>query len=318
MKKLYIGLFISVVLGADIHAQQIFRRTQFPLNTFMVNPAAAGTQSYIPVFLSYRNQWTGFSGAPKTMVASAHTPLPFNLGTGVIIYNDNTGGAISRTGVEASASYKTEISDRDAVSFGLSLTASQFKFANSKLKAYDPNDVTLNGGLDESKMLYDATFGFLVYGKQYYAGFSIPQLFRAKMKFNQSLDPNENSNWRHFQFMGSYRYYINEVFDIQPSAFIRLTKATPAQIDVNVKVNYLDYAWAGFTYRHKDALALMLGGTWNEFTLGYSFDLTISKARNLSPFTHEIIVGYYIQRNNGKFKLSKLGPKRLSRGSLVH
>lgn len=319
MKK-HLLLFAVCVVGfaTSTEAQQIFRRTQFPINTYLSNPAVAGTQTYSPIFLSYRSQWSGFKGAPTTAMASGHTNWKNGIGLGGIMYNDDSGGLLNRTGIEGTAAYHVELTNEDAVSFGLSLSAMQLRLANSGAKVYDPTDITLNGLVDEKLTTLDASFGFLLYGKQYYAGFSIPQLFRTKQKFAQVLEEQLNRNWRHFQFMGSYRHYLGDKWDIQPSAFIRLTKATPAQIDINVRVNYLNYAFAGLTYRHLDAVAIMLGGTYEDFTLIYSYDFTTSKARQLSPFTHELTVGYYIQRKGRSFAAGKLGPRRIDRSKLVN
>jgi type IX secretion system PorP/SprF family membrane protein len=319
MKKhllLVVAFGLSFALSSS--AQQIFRRTQFPINTYLANPAVAGTQTYSPIFLSYRTQWAGFKGAPTSAMASGHTNWKNGIGLGGVIYNDDTGGLINRTGIEGTAAYHVELTQEDAASFGLSLSAMQLKLANSGAKVYDPTDITLNGMVDEKLTRLDASFGFLLYGKQYYAGFSIPQLFRTKQKFAQALDEQLNRNWRHFQFMGSYRHYLGDKWDIQPSAFIRLTKATPAQIDLNVRVNYLNYAFAGLTYRHRDALAIMIGGTYEDMTLVYSYDFTTTNARQLSPFTHELTVGYYIQRKGKSFAAGKLGPRKLGRSKLVN
>jgi type IX secretion system PorP/SprF family membrane protein len=311
-------LLLTLCMSMSASAQQWSRRSQFMVNSFLVNPAVAGTQSYSPVYMSYRSQWAGFKGAPATMMASGHTTLRNRIGVGGIFYNDDTGGLISRTGAEVVGAYHVPLNKEDAVSFGLGLSANQFRFSNSEAIAFDPTDITLNGLQDEARSYIDANFGFLVYGKKYYYGFSIPQLLRARIKFNETLDEDRNRNWRHFQFMGSYRYYINDVLDIQPSALLRFTRSTPAQVDVNVRVNYLNMAWAGLTYRHRDALALMFGASYENFVLCYSFDLTTGQARQLSPFTHEITAGYHFQRKNNRFKSGNLGPRRLDRSKLVN
>lgn len=299
-------------------AQQISRRTQFAINTFMVNPAVAGTQTYSPVFASYRQQWAGFKGAPTTIMASGHTSMPHHIGLGAIFYSDNTGGAISESGAEIAGAYNVDLNNYDAVSFGLSLNASQYSFDNSKLVVLDEADVALNGMQAETSLNLDATFGFMIYGEQYYAGFSIPQLFQSKLNLSSDADPGENSNLRHFQFMGSYRYYINNTLDLQTSAFMKFTTVTPAQLDLNFRLNYHDAVWGGITYRHNDAFAFMFGGIFKNFTLGYSYDITTTSARSLSPHTHEMLLGYYIEHQRGKFKTSSLGPRRLSRSKIIN
>lgn len=319
MKSTKIFFFLSLMLlGLLAQSQQLSRRSQFPVNTFMVNPAVAGTQRYSPIFASYRQQWAGFKGAPTTIMASGHTALRNHLGVGAIFYNDDTGGAISRAGAEIAGAYNVDLNNYDAISFGLSLNASQYSFDNSSLVVLDQTDLALNGMQTESTFNVDATFGFLIYGQQYYAGLSVPQLIQTRLGIEENSSDEENRNMRHFQLMGSYRYYVNRTWDVQPSALIRFTMVTPPQIDLNVRVNYDGTAWAGITYRTRDAIAFMIGGIWKDFALGYSYDITTTSARTLSPHTHEITVGYYIERKKGKFRSNSLGPKRLDRSKVVN
>lgn len=318
MKKtsLYIAILFCL-FTAELAAQQITRRTQFAFNPYLVNPAVAGTLNQIPIFASYRNQWAGFKGAPVTMMASAHMQGPKNSGFGAIISHDDTGGAISETGIEATGAYHIDLNNYDAVSFGLSLTASQYKFDNSKLVVYDQMDQSLNNMQAESHMNIDANFGMMIYGEDYYFGFSVPQLAQTKLKLESPFS-SENKNMRHFQFMGSYKYFVNDDFDIQPSGLIKFTPVTPVQLDVNVKVGYKEMAWAGITYRNNDAIALNLGGFYENFFLGYSFDLTTSPAKVMSPFSHEILLGYIIPGKRGKYiARGALGPRTVDRNRIV-
>ena len=43
MKRLFIAITALFVFSATAEAQQRFRRTSFPINSFVVNPAVAGT-----------------------------------------------------------------------------------------------------------------------------------------------------------------------------------------------------------------------------------------------------------------------------------
>src|SRR5688572_31447484 len=57
------------------NAQQRPYYTQYVLNPFISNPALAGIENYWDIKVSYRNQWTGISGAPATLYATAHGPF---------------------------------------------------------------------------------------------------------------------------------------------------------------------------------------------------------------------------------------------------
>jgi type IX secretion system PorP/SprF family membrane protein len=301
MKKLLILSFLFVgYCSTSLFAQQIWRRTQFAINPFLVNPAIAGTENQMPLYISYRNQWTGFKGAPTTMLASGHMQGPSNSGFGAVIQRDDTGGAISRTGVEAVGAYHFELNESDAISFGLGISANQFKIDNSKLVVVDESDIALNAMQAEASINIDANFGMIMFGSNYYFGFSTPNLLQTKLKVN-GIETEENRNRRHYQFVGSYTYDINDMFDIQPSGLIKMTNSTPIQMDMNVRVGFKKMAWSSITYRPKDAVALGLGGFYQNILLGYSIDLTTSPAKVMSPFTHEVILGYVIPGKRGKY-----------------
>jgi len=310
MKKLVLFSGIMLMIVCAVSAQQIGRRSQFMFNPYLVNPAVAGSKNYSPILASYRNQWTGFNGAPTTATLSAHTALPNNIGVGGIFFNDNTGGAIKRTGVELTGAYKVDLTNEDQISFGLSGVLGQFKFNNDSLVYYDPNDIALQGNI-ESQFNFDASFGMLVFGEQYYFGFAVPQLMQSKLNVQTNAGAYENKNIRHYILMGSYVYFASDEWSIQPSAMAKLTGVTPVQFDVNFRAIYMESIWGGISYRHKDAVVLITGIEYNSFVFGYGYDITTSDAKSFSPHTHEVSLGYHIQRGGKGFVNRSLGGKRI-------
>jgi len=318
---------LVLLIAANANGQQLGRTTQFALNPFLVNPAIAGTQNAIPIYITYRNQWAGFKGAPVTMTASGHMQGPKNFGFGGILQRDDTGGAISRTGIEASGAYRIDLNNYDGISFGLGLSANQFKVDNSKLVVVGESDIALNAMQLESAMNIDANFGMLIFGEDYYFGFSSPNLIQSKLKVS-GVEPDDNRNARHYHIVGSYTYDITEQIDVQPSGLIRFTNNTPAQMDMNVRVGYTPEqsgrstqnpkAWSSISWRVKDAIALSIGGTYESFVLAYAMDITTSKARVMSPFTHELVLGYVIPGQRGKYSANGGGKKKtLSKKRIV-
>ena len=89
------------------------------------------------------------------------------IGGGIIVYNDDMGGAVSQTGVELTGSYQLRLPNADAVSFGLSLQGTQFGFDSSDLNVWDQDDPSLNGSL-ETTFGVDASTGMMIYGTDYF------------------------------------------------------------------------------------------------------------------------------------------------------
>lgn len=103
--------------------------TQYVHNPYVLNPAAGGTTINTEAMIGYRNQWSGFEGAPKTFYFSMHgalgsvnqrtkrthsndsrqaRSLGSYHGVGGYIFTDNT-GPISHSGLYASYAYHLEI-----------------------------------------------------------------------------------------------------------------------------------------------------------------------------------------------------------------
>ena len=321
MKRFISTLALSLVFfGIGIssaNGQQLFRRSQFMTNPFLSNPAIAGTLPETPVTMTFRNQWTGFDGAPETLTLSGHTALPNRLGIGAIVYNDDTGGAIKRSGVELAGSYTIDLNNYDAVSFGLSVMANQWSFDND-LDVWDVDDPALQFGQEQS-LSFDAQFGMMVFGDGYSFGFAIPHLIQSSTGLQAStlVSGAENDQFRHFRFMGHYNFQINDEFRLEPSGMVRLTERTPAQLDVYLRGWYADMAWVALGFRTNDAAIVGVGGQYGPVGLSYTYDITSTSARYFSPHTHEVTLTYFVPRSSGFSSNSMNSSRILGRNRIV-
>jgi type IX secretion system PorP/SprF family membrane protein len=311
------GLVLSGMGIGSVQAQQLFRRSQFMTNSFLSNPAIAGTLPETPVTMTFRNQWTGFDGAPETMTLSGHTSLPNNLGVGAIVYSDDTGGAINRTGMEIAGSYTIDLNNYDAVSFGLSVMANQWSFDND-LDVWDVEDPALQYGLEQS-LSFDAHFGMMVFGDGYSFGFAIPHLFQAStgLQPSSTVSGAENDHFRHFRFMGQYSYQVNNDFKLEPLGMVRLTERTPAQLDIYLRGWYADMAWVALGFRTNDAAIVGLGGQYGPVGLSYTYDITSTSASYFSPHSHEVTLTYFVPRSSGFSSNSMNSSRILGRNRIV-
>jgi len=317
MIRLLFASCMILLLAAPIQAQQRFRRTSFPVNSFIINPAAAGTEPVTVFGSSYRHQWAGFDGAPTTTVLSAHSSLPNSMGAGVIFYSDDMGGAVTQTGVEITGSYKISLPNTDAVSFGLSLQGTQFGFDSSNLTVWDQDDPALTGGM-ETSFSVDASTGMMVYGTDYSFGAAISNLLQSNVSI-LGVEDEYNQHIRHYRFMGSYTSDVSSKLAVQTSGMIRLTEVTPAQLDFYSRAIYSVYQvayWAGAGLRVGDAVTFSFGTEFASVGLSYSYDITTGN-NVLSQHSHEINLTYILAHNRG-FGKGTLSSKRiLERNRLI-
>jgi type IX secretion system PorP/SprF family membrane protein len=317
MIRLLFASCMILLLAAPIQAQQRFRRTSFPVNSFIINPAAAGTEPVTVFGSTYRHQWAGFDGAPTTTILSAHSSLPNSMGAGVIFYSDDMGGAVTQTGVEITGSYKISLPNTDAVSFGLSLQGTQFGFDSSNLTVWDQDDPALTGGM-ETSFSVDASTGMMVYGADYSFGAAISNLLQSNVSI-LGVEDEYNQHIRHYRFMGSYTSDVSSKLAVQTSGMIRLTEVTPAQLDFYSRAIYSVYQvayWAGAGLRVGDAVTFSFGTEFASVGLSYSYDITTGN-NVLSQHSHEINLTYILAHNRG-FGKGTLSSKRiLERNRLI-
>jgi len=294
MKKIYILLVISL-LSSGLFAQQLSLNTQYAFNRFLINPAVAGNQDYIPLRLTARQQWTGIDGAPSTQSVSGHKKIAGrNMGIGGYLFMDRFGPE-TKIGFQLSYSYimKMGFGENTKLALGIAARGVQYKLDYSILKASDVNDALL-GAESESAFVPDADLGVYLYSQTYFVGISAAQLISMDLNLKNAVD--KNALERHYNFMAGYKYKLDEDFDIEPSVYIKYTTSAPLNIDINARCIYQDNYWAGLSYRTSNTLAIMVGAQYKNFVFGYAYDYSMSEIKHYQGGSHEIILGYNINR----------------------
>ncbi len=296
MKKIIKYSLVVLVLCfgvTTVFAQQQTRFTQFMWHEYIINPAYTGGLAYNPVQLSYRKQWQGFNGSPETFTFGGHAALNPKMGLGAMVFKDNMGGAITQTGIMVNYAYRVRLNKQSNLSFGLSGIINQFVFDNTKINALNVNDPSFQGGVQKSTAP-DAMFGILYkYKQKLTIGFSSSQLVQSKLKNLNDVPGANNRLIRHYNAQISYNFIVNDKLNIEPSLLAKATEVTPMQLDVNLRGWYQNLLMLGFTYRHQDAFAALLGVKYKNMFVGYSYDISTSAIQSYNNGSHEIVMGYH-------------------------
>lgn len=188
--------------------------------------------------------------------------------------------------------------------------ANQWSFDND-LDVWDVEDPALSYGMEQSVSV-DAHFGLMVFSEAYAFGFAIPHLIQSSTGLENSPIQGglDNKHVRHFRFMGHYKYQVSNDFTLEPSALVRLTERTPAQLDLYLRGWYADMAWVSVGFRTNDAVVMGVGGQYGSFGLSYVYDITSTAASYLSPHSHEICLTYFVPRSTG-FRSNSMNSRRI-------
>lgn len=302
MKTNIFIVLICLLSISLVKAQQLPIYSQYMFNSFLINPATAGSVSYFPIRLTVRDQWAGLNQSPRTQAISAHGLINGRSeAVGGYLFNDKY-GPISRTGALVAFAHHLNIDKYNSkLALGLSISGFQIKLDQRDLNLNDVNDPIISGAI-EQKFMPDAAFGAYYYSEKYYAGVSAAQLFQFKVNLGENAT-KQSALVRHYYFMAGYNFEVSKDIDVEPSFLLKQTKGTAFQGDINARVYYKKDYWLGISYRTSDAIIAFLGVKYKDFVVGYAFDYTTSIVGDYSNGSHEIMLGYNLK---GKSQGSRL------------
>lgn len=292
MKKLLLSGLLLLGVTA-VNAQQDPQFTHYMYDRLSVNPGVAGTANAICATGIFRQQWSGFDGAPQTFLLNAHMPVNvLRGGLGITFFNDQLG---QETNNIARLSY----SFHRALGPGTLGIGIQGGIINKTLGSdWQPPDGAASIPLDNaipgagaSHTTYDLGFGLYYTSPQMWIGLSATHLPQQDLK----LATLDFEMVRHYFVMAGYRHDFNAQWALRPSVYAK-SDAASTQIDINANVLWNNMVWLGVSYRLSDAIAPMAGFQTEVgqglMKIGYSYDVTTSDIKNYSSGSHEIMLNY--------------------------
>lgn len=290
--------------------------SQFYASPLYTNPALAGTVVCPRASVIYRNQWPSINYAFRTFAASYDQYFDILAGgIGIMVMSDAESKFFTTNmaalmyslrlkltddiflNLAVQGSFTNRSLDWTALTFGDQIDP-RYGFLNTVSNAVKPSDL--------SSTYFDVAAGFVFYGEEWYAGFSahnitqpntglsslnnIPIRFtgHAGMNFNISRDKRRTN-----AFFGAPVISPNVIYDYQNGMH-----------KLNIGL-YLDWSpfIVGTWFRHPltayegvsaepDAVVVLFGAQWEQFKIGYSYDITISSLANASGGAHEISASY--------------------------
>jgi type IX secretion system PorP/SprF family membrane protein len=275
--------------GYRANAQQIPNFSLYGHNHYLVNPAATGTSDRIPLAASYRKLWAGIEQSPSMQYVSGHMRVAKDMGAGARLFN-YTAGPLRKTGLEGSYSYHLSLGSGDSkLAFGLSLLMYQFYLNKADMVVENIDDEVFQGR--ESMFVPDAGFGMYYYGKNYFVGLSVPQLFQRNIDLRSDIILQQKQV-RHYYLHGGYTFEINPDITLEPSVLLKFIEAGIFQADINALATYKDMVQFGISYRTSDALVFQAGYKTGDLFIGYAYDLVLSGLGSNTWGSHEVMVGW--------------------------
>ncbi|MES2592019.1 MAG: PorP/SprF family type IX secretion system membrane protein [Bacteroidota bacterium] len=296
-------LFFSTLLkreaGGGVFAQQLSFSSQYYTNQFVTNPALTGNKPTINGFITHRSQWNSVPGAPQTSYGTIDGPLDSkNLGLGLKFFKYTT-DLLSRAGAFGTYSYKIKVNEDNTLVLGLALGVLDNKIDFTKAAVHDINDPILFQ--QQNKTVFSADFGLAYNWKKLELGFAVPQVLANKVKYGNLQGEETYYNLsRHFQGSIKYTVEVSKQKNITayPLIMFRSVSGAPLQFDVNAVVDWKKSGWVGITFHSSNALAISAGLRYKNLSIGYAYDIGISKIKAYTGSSTEVLLGYTFNKRD--------------------
>lgn len=282
-------------------AQQEAHYSQYLLNYYLVNPALAGSEAPFNIMMGHRNQWTGMQDAPQTYWLSVNKAINYpsarvrqrrgHHGIGGLVLTDRA-GPFRYTQAHLSYAYHLPLSKTYTASLGVSAGMKQLALDKEQvIFVQNPNDSYFNTYSDR-QLDPDAQVGLWVYSDRLFTGLSAHQLLSARNASNADADAATLASHYHYYATLGYRIPIDQDLSFIPSLMVKSAYPSPVQVDVNMKLRYRQHIWGGVSYRHQDAITVLMGAILRDkFLISYAYDVSTTRLRHSSRGSHEIVLG---------------------------
>jgi type IX secretion system PorP/SprF family membrane protein len=306
-------LFLMCWLTSSVLIAQDPQYSQFYAAPLFLNPAFTGSSKALRMTLNYRNQWPSLSANFTTSTfAGDYYVNSLRSGVGLMVTTDNQFTNLKTTDLSALYSYHLKINEGLAINLGL-----QGGYVNRSVSFFDLTfgDQLTNRGpngqlsLDPISTLgpqinfLDFSTGALVYGDQFWVGASFHHINQP----NQSLTGQDARLPMKIGIQAGYKIPLGdyEIGNGLGSEFDKEKSISPA-ILYKKQGLYLTYSPLvfGVWYRglpikkyvdgvnNHDAMVFLLGYRQENFSVGYSYDATISSLGAATGGSHEISLTY--------------------------
>ncbi|MEI7736341.1 MAG: PorP/SprF family type IX secretion system membrane protein [Ferruginibacter sp.] len=296
--KYILTAFLAAAIATG-NAQQLQTSSLNDIQGVLQNPSMAGVQQTNYIGASYRTQWSGIAGSPKTATVFGSFDMPKQkAGIGGYIYSDKT-GPTSRTGVELSLAKHIVTDNGNIFSMGIESRFQQYALDKTKLTAALGNDPAIGGG--DTRFKYDAGFGIAYITKTIQLGASVSQLVQSKLNFySGNLSTTEAARlYRHYYFHGAYKWNVDGVTTITPNFIVTYLPNAPTDFQIAARIEHREIFWWGLGYRSKQSFMASVGININKkFSLGYAYDDYLTPISHFDGASngHEVILRFNFQK----------------------
>lgn len=303
-------LIILTILAASLCNAQDPQFSQYYQAPLYLNPGFTGITQQQRVAFNHRIQWPNLPQAFATYAASYDIFVnELRSGFGFLFTTDKMGSAgWTTTTFGFMYSYKIKLTDKIVFSPGLYFGYGSNGLDRTKLRLGDGleyDGISLDPEINRlgRQSYFDFGSGFLFYNKNIFLGASFAHMNQPNLSVLNDVSRLYLKTSIHggarLNLSGSGPHTPARISYLTPSFIYRMQGKSFSQLDLGMNY-HVDPVSVGIWYRGKpfestvintvaqDALILQMGMYFKYFTVGYSYDFTISEMQTASGGAHEV------------------------------
>jgi len=289
-------------------------------NSLYLAPSFAGMTNGGRAFLTYRNQWTGYSGGYNTALLGVDyffRRQSSSIGA-FVSYDRQAGGAFTTVELHPQYNYRVEVTDnlyfRPGVEFAVfykAINPDKLIFANqiteSGVVIGQQFDDMFPEGLDG--MNVDVAASVLLYNESFWVGGAVHRITQTGVSFvnGASKTPRKWSAFAGRRFV----YNVDRQRGYEDSFTLAGTfdyQSTYTQMQLGIIWHWMPLE-LGIWYRdlpfvaknnltNRDAIIGVAAFTYENLKVSYSYDVTISDLAGYTAGAHEVVLTFKFNQRN--------------------
>ncbi len=292
-------------------------------NPLLNSPAFAGLQDQNKVYLTHRNQWPNQSANYQYSAAAIEVSLgKINSGIGLLFSSDKQFSSLQTNSIGLQYAYHANLNESTLLSMGIqgsgvfrSLDYSHLTYGD-QLGQFLVNG-TLGNTVDPTAISFvnrvsyvDISAGLLLNHSDYWLGVSAHHLNRPNQSLIRSSDDLMAPK---YALMAGLSLPLSEGKSLKPALYLK-NQGVFSQLDLGTYLQ-IEPLVIGFWYRglplnknssestsSRESLIGLIGIQNNRFSLGYSYDFTVSGLGVGSGGAHELSFSYVLNWDFGQRK----------------
>jgi type IX secretion system PorP/SprF family membrane protein len=298
--------------------------SQFYAVPLYLAPSFAGTSmNKTRVAMNYRNQWPEIPNAYSTYSFSFdHYISKIRSGVGLLAVRDQAGpGKLALTNIGGIYSFDFRVNEDIHIRPGAHFLYTYRSIDYSSLVFYDqvkygtPSTAFVFPSVENRGDL-DFSVSVMSYASNYWLGVTADHLMKPNQSFfgDDAVVPIKYSVFGGTKVLLKERLLVKQQEDVS-FAFLYKKQADFQQLDLGAYyfknpmvfgIWYRGIPLLKNNYPGSDALIFLVGYRYENMSIGYSYDFTISKLRNLTAGSHEISLVYSFRIKKFKSKPASL------------